>query len=70
MFVDEALVYLALKKNIILVNGSWQPVNQASATCGFTSEVVGGGLSLSVPFTSNCWQFEVMCNKGLAFWPP
>ncbi|XP_053477431.1 mucin-2-like [Ictalurus furcatus] len=39
------------------VNGVWQPVYQAS-TCGFTLEVVGGGLTLTAPYASNCWQFE------------
>ncbi|XP_034169964.2 uncharacterized protein LOC113539691 isoform X2 [Pangasianodon hypophthalmus] len=40
------------------VNGVWQPVYQASTTCGFTLEVVGGGLTLTAPYTSNCWKFE------------
>ncbi|MCJ8744290.1 hypothetical protein PDJAM_G00116930 [Pangasius djambal] len=40
------------------VNGVWQPVYQASTTCGFNMEVVGGGLTLTAPYTSNCWQFE------------
>ncbi|XP_053530165.1 uncharacterized protein LOC108254853 isoform X2 [Ictalurus punctatus] len=39
------------------VNGVWQPVYQAS-TCGFTLEVVGGGLTLTAPYASNCWQLE------------
>lgn len=61
MFADETLLgYLALRKRFILVNGSWQSVNQASV-CGFTLEAVGSvGLSLSAPYTSNCWQYKVI----------
>lgn len=43
----------------ILVNGTWQPVTQASTTCGFTLEV-GGRLILTAPYTNNCWHVEVI----------
>lgn len=60
MFGDGMLLgNLALRKHLILVNGVWQPVYQAS-TCGFTLEVVGGGLTLTAPYASNCWQLEVI----------
>ncbi|KAK3536910.1 hypothetical protein QTP86_027075 [Hemibagrus guttatus] len=41
----------------VKVNGLWQPVHQV-ATCGFTLKPVGGGLTLAVPYTSSCWQYE------------
>ncbi|XP_046730941.1 uncharacterized protein LOC124402175 isoform X2 [Silurus meridionalis] len=40
------------------VKGVWQPIYQAATICGFTLEVIGGGLTLTVPYTSNCWQYE------------
>ncbi|KAI5614454.1 hypothetical protein C0J50_9041 [Silurus asotus] len=42
------------------VKGVWQPIYQAATICGFTLEVIGGGLTLTVPYTSNCWQYEVI----------
>ncbi|KAG7319174.1 hypothetical protein KOW79_017648 [Hemibagrus wyckioides] len=41
----------------VKVNGLWQPVHQV-ATCGFTLKPVAGGLTLTAPYTSRCWQFE------------
>ncbi|XP_060713546.1 uncharacterized protein LOC132837746 [Tachysurus vachellii] len=41
----------------VKVNGVWQPVHQVT-TCGFTLKPVGGGLTLTAPYASNCWQFE------------
>ncbi|KAF4090629.1 hypothetical protein AMELA_G00054570 [Ameiurus melas] len=43
---------------VVNLGVSTAAVRLKASTCGFTLEVVGGGLTLTAPYASNCWQFE------------